>query len=126
MPRPSVKESLLFILGIINSNLLTWYHRTKFLDPGKTTFQKILIQDAKKLPICRINFKDKTDKSKHDELVRLVKTMIETKQQLAAALTERDINFYKDECNSLDRQIDALVYELYELTDEEITLVETD
>jgi len=30
-----------------------------------------------------------------------------------------------NKCHALDRQIDALVYELYELTPEEIALVET-
>jgi hypothetical protein len=40
------------------------------------------------------------------------------------ARSDRDRNFYENKCAALDRQIDALVYELYELTPDEIAIVE--
>ncbi len=46
------------------------------------------------------------------------------KKQLQLARTDRDQTFYTNKCHALDRQIDKLVYELYELTPEEIALVE--
>jgi adenine-specific DNA-methyltransferase len=51
--------------------------------------------------------------------------MLETKKQLASAQTERDKTFYESKCATLDRQIDNLVYELYDLTPEEIGIVES-
>jgi hypothetical protein len=48
--------------------------------------------------------------------------MLDMKQKLRTALTGRD--HYEAKCAALDRQIDALVYELYELTPEEIAIVE--
>ena len=48
--------------------------------------------------------------------------MLDAKKQLAAAHTERDKTFYESKCATLDRQIDNLVYELYELTPEEIAI----
>lgn len=36
----------------------------------------------------------------------------------------RNKDFYKNKCVSLDREINALVYTLYGLTDEEIKIVE--
>lgn len=50
--------------------------------------------------------------------------MLEAKKPLAAAQTERDKTFYESKCATLDRQIDNLVYELYELTPDEIAIVE--
>ncbi len=50
--------------------------------------------------------------------------MLEARKQLAAARSEGDQNFYESKCATLDRQIDNLVYELYELTDDEIAIVE--
>ena len=50
--------------------------------------------------------------------------MLEAKEQLAAARSEGDKNFYEGKCATLDRQIDSLVYELYDLTPEEIAMVE--
>ena len=57
-------------------------------------------------------------------MVALVDQMLEAKQQLAAARSEGDKNFYESKCATLDRQIDSLVYELYELTEAEIAIVE--
>jgi adenine-specific DNA-methyltransferase len=50
--------------------------------------------------------------------------MLEAKKQLASARTERDKTFYENKCATLDRQIDQLVYELYDVTPEEIAIVE--
>ena len=46
------------------------------------------------------------------------------KKQIATAKTEGEKDFLENKCNNLDRQIDNLVYKLYELTEEEIKIVE--
>lgn len=43
----------------------------------------------------------------------------------AAAKTEDDKNFLENKCAILERQIDMLVYKLYNLTEEEIKIIET-
>jgi len=45
------KERLKFILCLLNSMLLCFYHKNKFLDIEKVVFQKILIANCKLLPI---------------------------------------------------------------------------
>jgi hypothetical protein len=45
-------------------------------------------------------------------------------QTLAEAQSDKDKNFYTNRCDGLDRQIDALVYDLYALTPAEIKIVE--
>jgi len=50
--------------------------------------------------------------------------MLETKKQLQMARTDKDKDYFQGRCNALDRQIDKLVFDLYELTDEEIKIVE--
>ena len=57
-------------------------------------------------------------------MVSLVEAMLYAKQQLQTARSDRDKHFYENKCAALDRQIDELVYELYELTPDEIALVE--
>ena len=51
--------------------------------------------------------------------------MLEARKQLAAARSEGDQNFYESKCATLDQQIDNLVYERYDLTPEEIAIVES-
>ena len=50
--------------------------------------------------------------------------MPEAKEQLSRGAIEGDKNFYESKCATLDRQIDNLVYELYDLTPDEIAIVE--
>ena len=57
-------------------------------------------------------------------MVSLVEQMLAAKKQLQLARSDKDKDFYTNKCAALDRQIDRLVYELYELTAEEIALVE--
>ena len=64
------------------------------------------------------------DRRRHDRMVHLVDQMIDAREQLQKARTERDLGFYKSKCTALDRQIDVLTYELYRLSTDEIALVE--
>ena len=45
-------------------------------------------------------------------------------QTVAAVQSDKDKDFYTNRCDGLDRQIDALVYDLYALTPAEIKIVE--
>ena len=52
--------------------------------------------------------------------------MIETQKRLNEAILEADKKMYETQVKALDKKIDQLVYELYELTDEEIKIVEAE
>ena len=87
-------------------------------------FPKTIIKQTRELPFPKIDLANKADKSRHDRLVELVEQMLAAKAKLPSAKTDRDREFYTNKCATLDQQIDALVYELYGLTAEEIKLVE--
>ena len=48
--------NLKFVLAIICSKIMCFYHRKSFLDVALQRFQKVLIKDAKTFPIRRIDF----------------------------------------------------------------------
>jgi tRNA1(Val) A37 N6-methylase TrmN6 len=56
-----------YVLCLLNSNLINFYHKFRFLDLEKELFQKILIANCKNLPIKKIskekqiNFEDKAN-----------------------------------------------------------------
>jgi hypothetical protein len=97
---------------------------TNICDKVQGGFYRLKIIYIEQLPIRTITFSDKADRARRDRMVQLVNQMLEAKQQLASARTERDQTFYESKCATLDRQIDNLVYELYDLTPEEIAIVE--
>jgi hypothetical protein len=57
-------------------------------------------------------------------MVALVEHMLELHRKLAAASIPADKTLLQRQIEATDRQIDALVYELYGLTEEEIRIVE--
>ena len=65
-----------YLLGLLNSDLMTFYHKNNFLDTTKILFQKILIQNAKKLPIKL------TSLPEHNKLADLSKSLIKSTQKL--------------------------------------------
>jgi len=57
-------------------------------------------------------------------MVTLVETMLDLNRKLAGARTGQDKTFISREIEATDARIDALVYELYGLSGEEIALIE--
>lgn len=114
----------LFILGLINSKLMSFYNANTSANAFKDTFPKVLIKDLLNFPVCIINFDDKQDAAQHAKMIQLVEAMLAAKKELPNAVTDREQTFYRDKCNRLDREIDRLVYELYDLTADEIAIVE--
>ena len=59
-----------------------------------------------------------------DRMVSLVNSMLDFHKQLTATRTADEKNAIQRIIDATDKEIDRLVYELYELTEEEIGIVE--
>ncbi len=94
------KVDPLYLLGILNSKLFTFYHFSSSPKANKGLFPKILVADVRKMPI-------KINASLCSSMVALVRKILQ------------------EYSSDLDSQIDRLVYNIYGLTNEEIELVET-
>jgi hypothetical protein len=122
-PALDTKESPLFLLGLLNSKYLNRVHDGLSQNKDKV-FAKVLAENLNKLPLPVLDLSNSADKARHDKLVSLVEQMLVAQPQLARAQSDKDKDFYENKCAALDRQIDALVYELYGLTSDEIKIVE--
>ena len=121
--KKDVSESIKYLLGLLNSKVLNFYLRS-VSTPMRGGFFRYFTQFIEQLPIRTINFADKTEKAQHDKMVQLVTRMLELQPQRAQARTAQDAASLDRQIAATDRQIDQLVYQLYELTDEEIAIVE--
>ena len=77
-----------------------------------------------KLPIRTIDFTDPVDKARHDRMVALVTQMLDLNKRLQDAKLDHEKTLLQRQVEATDASIDKLVYELYGLTAEEITVVE--
>ena len=91
-----------FLLGVLNSNFTNWYFRN-FLSEGLHFYPN----DAKELPIPNVASEKQTP------IIELVNQILDAKHTSPNADT-----------SALENEIDNLVYALYDLTSEEIAIVE--
>ncbi|MDP1675864.1 MAG: TaqI-like C-terminal specificity domain-containing protein, partial [Bacteroidota bacterium] len=112
-----------YFAGIMGSKLISFFVRT-YYNETNDAFPQIKVGQLQSLPIRAINVANSEDKSRHDNIVKLVEQMLEAKQKLSTAKTDGEVNRLELLCASLDRKIDEAVYELYGLTEEEIKIVE--
>ncbi|MEN4019037.1 MAG: N-6 DNA methylase [Methanobacterium sp.] len=121
--RENVVESIEYILGLLNSSLLTYLHRI-VAPPKGGGFFEVKTKIMGSLPIRTIDFQNPDDVALHDKMVKLVEQMLQLHKNLDAAKTPNEKKMLKRQIDATDKQIDKLVYELYDLTDEEIKIVE--
>jgi tRNA1(Val) A37 N6-methylase TrmN6 len=93
------------LTALLNSKLMNFYHKYLFLDIEKELFQKILIENCKLFP-CRA-FKDSST----------VKELVEKIINLKLIEKEKDTTEF-------ETNLDKMIYEVYELTQEEIKIIE--
>jgi len=110
-----------FLLAVINSKLTAYFWRIMFTD-FKTSFPQVTIFSLSQVPVRKVA--EPTDRARHDRLVGLVDKMLALTPKLRAATADGERQTLQNAVTATDRQIDALVYELYGLTPEEIALVE--
>jgi len=108
-----------YVLAIINSKLIKYFWQTMFAD-FKNSFPQVTIESLSQIPIKQQELESDVVKA----LCALANNMLELKEHLLVAKTESEKEYLEKKCKGLDRQIDALVYELYGLTEEEIKIVE--
>ena len=76
------------------------------------------------LPIRTIDHSNPVDIARHDLMVSLVDSMLSLNKQLHEARTPHEQTALQRQIEATDEQIDAQVYVLYGLTEEEIKIVE--
>jgi type I restriction-modification system DNA methylase subunit len=115
---------LSYLLGLINSRLMSWYflHRSNIAQ--RDDFPKIVLKETRSLPIRPINLSSPADIAQHDQVVKLAEQMLSLHKQLEVAKTPDDKARVKRQIDATDQQIDNLVYKLYDLTEKEIQIVE--
>jgi len=116
---------LKFILGIINSKIMKFYYIIKFKN-AKQLFPKIPIKNIYQLPIPFLNLNDSKDKEIYDSLITLVDQMLQAQKDYHNSKSDLDKELNSKKIDIIDKSIDALVYKLYDLSLEEIDIIEKD
>jgi len=98
---------LRFVLGLLNSTLMNWFYQKALNPEEREALAQVKRGHLARLPVAS------ADGTTATELVKLVSRILAAKAADPAADT-----------SALERKIDRMVYELYGLTEEEISIVE--
>lgn len=104
--KPKTELNILFYLGVLNSKLLFWYFQN-INNEFDQLFPKIKVKEFNTLPLPSIELTN-------DTISNIVSNILNLKKS--------DRNY---DTSELENQIDQLVYQLYDLTEEEIRIIET-
>ncbi len=99
-----------YLLGLLNSKLLIFWLKAKNTPLGDMGAYRNYKYNIMELPMVKITAKNKKIA---DKIIVLVDKILEAKEKDPKANTQQ-----------LEKEIDALVYRLYNLTDEEIKIIE--
>ncbi len=119
---PSI--NLRFILGLINSKFMNWYYQN-IINPEKgEALAQVKRGHIAVLPIKTIDPKNKTDLQIHDEIVKNVDLLLKLNEELQTIKLHTKIEEIKGRIERAEDNINQAVYKLYDLTKEEILVVE--
>jgi hypothetical protein len=112
-----------YLLGILNS-AVTFFLFRQILPKLRGNFYEPSYIYFKNFPIYKTDGNNASDKANYERMVSLVDRMLNLNKQLAEAALPQEKTVLSRQIEATDRQIDQLVYQLYDLTEEEIKIVE--
>ncbi len=123
--KDSISETYKYILGLLNSKVLDFYLK-QVSTSLRGGFFRYFTQFIEKIPIRTLKFDNPNDVTMHNKMVELVDQMLELNKKLAESKVPQTAEMLRRQIKSIDRQINQLVYLLYDLTREEIESVESE
>ena len=107
---PDNDYDIKYIVGILNSRLMQYFYREIVAESHQKAFPQVKVRNLRTLPIRQIDFKNAESRKMHDKIADSVEKILTAKSE--------------SEFVRLDCQINTLVYDLYEISDSEIALIE--
>jgi len=109
------------LVAILNSTLGRFFIEQTCVKTGRG--YHLTPEKLGKFPVCTPDFDNPADTARHDRMDALVTQMLELYRQLPLATTDQERRLVQQEIEATDIRIDALVYELYGLTAEDIAII---
>jgi len=117
------KYDIKYVLALLNSRYLNYIYLETVREGGRV-FPQVKMGKVRALPFRCIDFTKKTEKSKHDNLVSLVDKILELKKKEVAEKNQQLKTMITRQIEGVNNAIDTAVYELYNLTEDGIKVVE--
>ena len=112
-----------YLLGVLNSKI-SKFQLINICDKVQGGFYRLKMIYIKQLSIKQIDHTNKSEKNLHDEIVKLVETMLQLQQQKQSSHLPNELQQLEQRIVYTDAAINKKVYALYGLSEEEVRVVE--
>jgi len=117
VPKGGIIPDAKYFLGIINSKLLNWYYQT--LNPEKgESLAEVKKANVAQLPMRIADLKFQT------EIVKLVNQLLKLNEEKAETKLQTKVAQLESKIDYCEGRINEIVYQLYDLTQDEIKIIE--
>lgn len=112
-----------YLLGVMNSKL-SWYFLKVISAERQGGYLEAKPIYVSQIPIFKMSGNNSKENSIHEKITTYVSESLSIQKELSLTKTDSDKKHLEHKSELLDKQIDALVYQLYGLDEEEIKIVE--
>ncbi len=114
-----------YLLAMLHSKLINWYVY-RFIFARATITMHFDGKVTDRVPIKTLDLTRPAERAMHDQIVAAVQNIRALHEQLAAAASPAARTPLQRRIEALERQLDQWIYQLYDLSAEEIALIEQD
>lgn len=111
-----------FVLGILNSDLMSWFYRNEFTNNSTLTVN-LSKEYLSQIPIKTLDFMKSGELRVHDEVVSLVDQLIPLTTLLIKQAPGHSRKALERQVSALDSKLNNLIYQIYKLSQSEIRVV---
>ncbi|MCX6220940.1 MAG: N-6 DNA methylase [Bacteroidia bacterium] len=123
-PTHDTAFSMKFLCGVLNSELLSFLFTYTSNKIEANSFPRLSVGDLRKLPIREIDFENIKEVEKHDEIVKLVDQLLFLNEEKYTTKLGSRVSQLESKIDYCENRINEIVYQLYDLTEDEIKIME--
>lgn len=112
------KHSLKYICGVLNSKMINYWYCNKYKMPT------IGLYELHSIPVKPIDFENPSEKAAHDNIVKQVDLLLQLNEQIKGEKLQGKIEQIQQRIEHSEEKTNTLVYELYNLNDNDIKIIE--
>ena len=113
----------MYFYAILNSKIF-WFFVSNTSTALRGNAYRLTPEFISPFKFPNLDLNNKQDKEMHDKMVALVDSIIALNKKLAVEKNPNAVTMVSRQINAVDKQIDALVYKLYNLSEDEIKIIE--
>lgn len=121
---PSDGPDVRYLVGLLNSKVLRFAYVEQIREARQQAFPQVKLGALAALPLRQVDLANSSDRRRHDEIVSLVAQMLSFHERREKERNPNSLDDLAQRIAATDAKIDAAVYALYDLSDDDVAAVE--